>query len=490
MAAVTTPVEEQQPTLEEQDHAREAVIHQLRAPIAKNSEPVRLAEAFRKTHYEIQGNPTLVRWARAWWRYDGVRFVEIDDEALARDVWKFLDVVVVERKDKETGTTRKERVTARRKTASEMSVALLKVMPMLGPNMPQWTMRYSDDPSPEQLLACANGLLDLKRLELVKPTPRLFVTTAIGTAWNPNAEEPREWLKFLNSIWPEDKESQRALQQMFGYFLTSDTSQQKLFALVGPKRSGKSTIARILKALLGDDAVVNPTLSSLERPFGMAPFVGKMLAIIGDARLGGRADQATVVERLLSVSGEDPISIDRKNRDPINVRLRTRVLLITNELPKLYDTSGALASRFLILQMTKSFFGEEDTQLESRLLQELPGIFKWAMDGRQDLAESGRFISPLASEQAVSDLENITSPIRVFLRDCCKVDPDARIQISDLYESWKKWCETNGHKATNTQVFGRDLRSAIPALNEVQLKVPKPDGSFARPRAYEGLTLV
>lgn len=469
--------------------ASESVLAALRAPIAQNTEPVRLAECFRKTHYEIQGHATLVRWARAWWRYDGVRFVEIDDEALTRDIIRFLDVVVVKRKDKETNEVRNERVTARSKTVNEVSRALLKVMPMLGPNMPQWTVRQADDPPPEQLLACANGLLDLKSRDLVRPTPRLFATTAIGTAWDPKAEEPIEWLKFLHSMWGDDKESPRALQQMFGYFLTPDTAQQKLFALVGPPRSGKSTIARILKALLGDDAVVNPTLASLERPFGMAVFVGKMLAIIGDARLGGRADQATVVERLLSVSGEDPISIDRKNRDPINVRLRTRVLLISNELPRLYDTSGALARRFLILQMTKSFIGEEDTSLERRLLNELPGIFKWAMEGRDDLAESGRFVQPLASEQAVSDLEAITSPIKVFVRECLTFhfeDTSAnrpRAEVSAIYSRWSDWCKTNGREPGNKQVFCRDLRTLIPSLHDAQITLP----NGHRVRVYEGV---
>lgn len=465
--------------------AGEKVAAALRAPLARNTEPVRLAECFRKTCFEIGDQATLARWARAWWRYDGIRFIEMDDEWLVRELYKFLDIVEVEKKDAK-GVVTRERVTARARTVNEVSRALLKAVPMLGPNMPQWTTTTPSDPPPDQLLPCSNGLLDLRSLELVKPTPRLFATTAIGAPWDPDAAEPIEWLAFLRSVWGDDRESVLALQQMFGYFLTPDTSQQKLFALIGPKRSGKGTIARILKALLGDDAVVNPTIDSLERPFGLAPFVGKMLAVIGDARLGGRADQASVVERLLSISGEDPISIDRKNRDPINVRLRARVLLIANELPKLYDTSGALASRFLILTMSKSFLGEEDTQLEKKLLAELPGIFRWAMEGRQDLAESGRFVTPLASAQMAQDLESITSPITVFIRECCVIDPVKSVEISALYERWGSWCKENGRDATNKQIFGRDLRTVILNLNEVQRS--RPDGR--RVRVYEGVGLV
>ena len=61
------------------------------------------------------------------------------------------------------------------------------------------------------------------------------------------------------------------LQEWFGYLLTPDTRQQKILMMVGPKRSGRGTIARVLKAMVGADNVVNPTLNTLARPFGLSP---------------------------------------------------------------------------------------------------------------------------------------------------------------------------------------------------------------------------
>jgi hypothetical protein len=43
-----------------------------------------------------------------------------------------------------------------------------------------------------------------------------------------------------------------------------------------------------------------------------APLIGKSLAIISDARLGGCMDAQVIVERLLAITGEDTLSIDRK----------------------------------------------------------------------------------------------------------------------------------------------------------------------------------
>jgi len=68
--------------------------------------------------------------------------------------------------------------------------------------------------------------------------------------------------------------------------------------------------------------------------------VGKRVAIISDARLGGRADQHAIAERLLSITGEDTITVDRKFREAWTRRLQTRFLILSNELPRLPDASG------------------------------------------------------------------------------------------------------------------------------------------------------
>jgi hypothetical protein len=68
--------------------------------------------------------------------------------------------------------------------------------------------------------------------------------------------------------------------------LTPDTSHQKIFALIGARRSGKGTIARVGEALLGGAAnVAHPTMDGLKTNFGLQPLINKRAAIIGDARL-------------------------------------------------------------------------------------------------------------------------------------------------------------------------------------------------------------
>jgi putative DNA primase/helicase len=141
-------------------------------------------------------------------------------------------------------------------------------------------------------------------------------------------------LEFLHQLWPNDEEPIEALRDWFGYVLSGRTDLQKIFMIIGPLRSGKGTISRILTAMIGRGHVANPTLSSLGTEFGLAPLLGKSLAVIGDARLGSKTDSRTVIERLLSISGEDAITVNRKFRDQVSVRLPTRFMIISNELPR------------------------------------------------------------------------------------------------------------------------------------------------------------
>jgi putative DNA primase/helicase len=318
------------------------------------------------------------------------------------------------------------------------------------------------------------------------PTPRLFALSAADLDFDPNAPPPAAWLAFLGDLWGTDSESIETLGEVLGYLLTPDTSQQKILLIVGPPRSGKGTIGRVIGQLLGEANVAGPTLGSLGSNFGLWPLVGKLCAIISDARLGGRSDLAVITERLLSISGEDAQTIDRKNLPPITTKLPTRFVILTNELPRLVDASGALASRFIVLKLQESFLGREDTALTAKLAAEMPGILLWAITGWQRLRDRGYFRQPQASLAEVQELADLASPVKVFVRDCCRVGPGYRVERADLFNAWKRWCESEGRDhAGDAATFGRNLRATVPTLGDSQ---PKTDLG-GRVRCYSGIAL-
>jgi len=346
---------------------------------------------------------------------------------------------------------------------------------------PVWLNGGSSRPSASEILPCRSCLLHLSTMERLDPTPSFFTTTALDFDWEPQAPEPRAWSRFLHELFDDDNQSHELLQEWAGHCLTAGTSLQKMLLIVGPRRSGKGTVARVLTRLMGTSNVCGPTTSSLGGQFGLQPLIGKSLAIISDARFTGE-NIPTVVERLLCITGEDMLTIDRKHLPCVTMKLPTRFMFLTNELPRLNDSSGALAGRFVILRTQKSFYGKEDTTLTKKLVEELPGILNWAIEGWRRLRDRGRFVMPQSVEDAVRDLEDLSSPVGAFVRDQCVVEPGRRVWVDDLYAAWRRWCEDQGRTAMSTkQSFGRDLAAAVTGV-----ACRRGSGNV---RFYEGISL-
>jgi putative DNA primase/helicase len=340
---------------------------------------------------------------------------------------------------------------------------------------PAWLDEAVDLP-PNELIPCVNGLLYLPDRRLLPHDPTYFGTSALPVAYDPDAPEPTTWLSFLESLWRDDPESVACLQEVFGHNLTMDTRQQKIVAIAGPRRSGKGTIARVETGLLGPENVVAPTLLSLGQRFGLAPLISKPLAIIADARLSSRSDPAGVLEALLNISGEDTVTIDRKHREPWTGKLPTRVWLLSNELPRLNDSSRSLAGRFILLILRHSFYGKEDTELTEKLLAERAGMLNWSLDGLARLNERGYFAMPSSSEEAIRQLEDLSSPVGAFVRDRCTVGPEHEVLVDGLYTAWRSWCSEQGRDRPGIKAtFGRDLRAAVPGITT---KARRPDNRY------------
>jgi len=440
--------------------------------------PLVCAREFLMRRFTVDGRRTLHHHGGAFSAWSGTHYPLVDEAELRADLYDFLD-------DARRPGQGELPFNPNRANVGDVLDALRAASHLPSAvRAPAWLDGAADLP-PSEIISCANGLLHLPSLELLPHSPDFFVPNALPYDFEVNTTVPEGLLRFLEALWPDDAEAITTLQEMAGYFLAGDTSQQKIFLIVGPKRSGKGTIARLLTGMLGADNVAAPTLSSLAANFGLAPLIGRTLAIISDARLGARTDQAAIAERLLSISGEDMATVDRKHIDPWTGRLSARFLILSNELPRIADTSGALASRFIILTLRRSFYGAEDPTLTGRLLSDLPGVLRWSIDGWARLRARGHFLQPASSEEALRHLRDLASAAGAFVRELCIVEPWREVAVTVLFDRWCDWCKTQGRdRHGTTQSFGRDLHTLIPTL-----EVSQPRDGGDRARVYRGLGL-
>jgi putative DNA primase/helicase len=337
------------------------------------------------------------------------------------------------------------------------------------------------------IVAVNNGLLDITSRQLSPHTPMFFGQVSVPFDYDPNAPEPKKWNAFLDDLWPDDPDAIDVLGEWYGYIISGRTDLHKILMMVGPTRGGKGIIARILGALLGKRNVCGPTLSSLGGEFGLAPLLGKSLAVISDARSASlKGSSSTVVERLLSISGEDWMTVNRKYKQQYSGKIPVRFHIISNELPRLGDASGAIIGRLVLLLTKRSWLGKEDHQLEPELHKELTGILNFALDGLQRLAvdNDNHFTRFEAAEEAIITLRDLASPVGAFVREKCVLDINAEISVDLLYTTFREWSQACDYPKTPKAHFGRDLRAACPSVRKT-----RPRDETQRHYVYAGIRL-
>jgi putative DNA primase/helicase len=438
------------------------------------SDPMAVAREFIESRCRHRDDLTLRYWRGGWWSWRTAHWIEVDDRSIRSELYQF-----TEKAQYRNGIAAPVPWAPTQSKIGNLLDALAAVC-HLPPDtdQPSWLDDRNDN---RVIVATANGLLNVERRELLDHSPKFFNQTSVPCNYDPEAGEPKRWLDFLGELWPSEPEAIDVLGEWFGYVISGRTDLHKILLMVGPTRGGKGVIARVLGAMIGRKNVAAPTLNSFGGEFGLAPLIGKPLAVISDARFAGK-DSSIVVERLLSISGEDTLTVNRKFRDQWTGKLPTRLHVISNELPKLGDASSAIVGRIVLIHMERSWLGKEDLTLEPALCAELTGILNWGLDGLQRLSSANKFTRLASAEEAIITMRDLASPVGAFVRDRCVTGPHYQIGTDDLYAVYKQWAEEAGHIKKTRELFGRDLRAAVPAVRK-----QRPRAGTDRRQVYVGI---
>ncbi|MGW2821816.1 DNA primase family protein [Streptomyces sp. NPDC001443] len=448
------------------------------------SNPLAVARRLLPDWQTEDGQLVCRRWRASWMRWNGTCWRELDDAQVRKAMYERLEHTIYWAPGKDGEPEERDWAPTKTKIGNLLdALGSITLLPT-DTDAPAWIDgEGASEWDSGLIVACANGLLRIRDRALLPHTPGFFNLVSVPFTYDPAATAPT-WAWFLREVWPDDPDAIQAVQDWFGYVLSGRTDLQKILLMVGPSRSGKGTIARVLKELVGKNNLAGPTLAGLGTNFGLSTLLGKPLAVISDARLSGN-DNSQVVERLLTISGEDTIDIDRKYREPWTGKLPTRLMILSNELPHFGDSSGVIARRFVLLSMTVSWLGKEDPTLFDRLAAEMPGILNWALDGLARLEHTGRITEPASSREAVTTMQDTASPTSAFIRECCTTGPACSVPVDALWAVWREWSEDNGVRPGTKQVFGRNLLSVVPQLNRT-----RPRDAYGRQVAtYTGITL-
>ena len=359
---------------------------------------------------------TLVRSEQVWYSYDGMIWNERTDDEIKSEL--AIDMSVSSPQASTVSGT------------FSMMLSLCNVSRKIGE-------------TPNGLVIVQNGVLDLTSGALLPHDKSLFTTNILPYNYNIQARCP-SWVAFLDSVFEGDRERIALLQEWFGYMMTTSYEHQKIMLMPGPKRCGKGTIGRVMNMLVGDENYSGGTLLALTDDSFIHSLVNKTVMFIGDVAKKvpvNVSDQVT--ERLKNIAGQDKVPIKRKYLSNLDAYVSARITIAGNHIPKLFDDSGALASRLLVLPFEVSFYNREDLTLFDRLQQDIEGIAMWSLQGLARLKQNGRFTTPQASNDEIEYINESFSPLNQFIKEACELGTRDAVTSTELYNTYTAWCVTH-----------------------------------------------
>lgn len=442
------------------------------------------ARTFLDNFYTTEEGFSLVHYADDFFVHSKTHYEIIEEATIRSALYKFLDRC--------KKTAKKGELAPFNPAPASVSAAIDAVKSIVHlPNHqntrpPIWLEEYRfNKPDASKLISLANGIFHLEDRVLIPHSLGFFTQNSLPFDYDEQAQCPT-WYKFLDSVWPDDQESKDTLQEMFGYIISGDTRQQKFFNLIGPRRSGKGTINKVLVDLLGQHNTVAPELGELCDSFGLQPWLGKLLASFTDARAPER-NRSAVVSQLLRIVGGDTITVNRKNKEAWNGYLPTRIVIYSNEALQLTENSNALTGRMIVLKMTKSFYDKEDTDLSHKLSKELSGIFNWAMEGlERRLARGGHFLQPQSGKDLLELMSDLGNPIGSFVEEVLVFEPEAKVNKDDVFACYKHWATRKNIPYGTELAFKRRFWAATQE-HGIQTALDRTNGS--RSHVYLGVKL-
>jgi putative DNA primase/helicase len=306
-----------------------------------------------------------------------------------------------------------------------------------------------------------NGLYNLLDDTLKPHTPDYFSTVQIMANYNVDAKCPL-FLKFLHEVL--DKEEIYMVQEILGYLLIPINKAQKSFVFVGAGNAGKSTLLSVAQeVLLGSQNVSNVPWQALADRFKTAELFGKLANIFADLPSKSIDDNGL----FKSITGEDYITVEKKNKSPFSFKPYARLLFSCNEIPRNYgDKSNAFYRRLIIIRFDRPIpMDKRDAALREKLAVEADGIFMWALEGLKRLIKNNyQFSESDKSKAEVERYRTESNSVLSFVDYACELQHDNVVESKELYRRYKEYCDEAGLNPVSQIRFNKELMENVPEI--------------------------
>lgn len=335
------------------------------------------------------------------------------------------------------------------------------------------------------LLACRNGVIDLKTGELCSGVPSDYIRSASPTTYEgtDRNNDCRELVQFILSCFSY-MENQRAMemlgyfQRLFGSCLWGDSvSKDRVFPILWGEtgQNGKGTLLEAFGTILGE-SLARPirsemildqkyTASSSAPTPDIMALKGKRLIWASETKENRRFD----LGRVQWLSGGDTLTGRFPHaKDEITFKPSHTLFLMTNYRPHVNPQAEAFWHRAHLIEYrlswvsnpTKEHHRKRDPDLQKKLEAEASAILAWLVEGCRWWQSEG-LNPPDEVLSALEEYRESEDSVKLFLEECCILDDHAVSRAGELYDAYDAWCKKNlgrGEKRHKGRGFGEEIR--------------------------------
>lgn len=304
-------------------------------------------------------------------------------------------------------------------------------------------------------------LLNMRTLQIEKNDRSQFAFKHLKLPKNGEPQEPVRFKQFLSEVLVDKElnpvpEMTDLVQEMFGYCLMNTIESHVSFFCVGRGGNGKSVLLEVLRQMVGDQFCSSMSVETLTKNnFAAANLVGKLVNVCTE-------EESSFVksDKFKAMVSGDTITVERKYQDSFEWRPTVTYVFATNSMPAFSGFNEGLVRRMIIIPFNRRIKKSDiDTNLDRKLISELPQITYWALQGAKRLVENKmKFTMPeLVQDKVERFKENISAAVMFFNEWYTVADEYSFTEADYMYAEYKLWCEQRGKRPQNYYNFIEDI---------------------------------
>lgn len=363
-------------------------------------------------------------------------------------------------------------------------------------------VKMNHDP---MLLACRNGVVDLRTGELRWPTPEDRLTRNTNVDYVPDANDGW-WDERVLQMCGGNARLAEYLQVWFGYCATGYVREHCMSVLYGSGRNGKNVLMDAVAGALGTYSSAL-TASFLEEQgkmdaggnnqlYMMAQLDGVRMAYVSETGERGKLKESAVK----SLTGDKKVRARLAYENFYEFGISHKFTIGTNHKPEISGTDDGVWERIRLVPMRVKF-GDED-EIASGVAQYLKdvtlldevvkparmeAILTWIVNGAQKYLKHGlrtftppeisaetkayrreqdtlgQFLQYVSVHVPADEIKRVVDRIGTLSTHALArltLDELLRVDKLELWRVYSVWAEDNGHGIMSSTMFARRITSA------------------------------